>query len=234
MWHALKREGIDIGREQTRRIMKLAGVAGQRKGRNPITTVKGKGVDSRPDLVQRDFTATGPNRLWVADITYVRTSKGFVYAAFVTDVFSRKIVGWALSDSMTTEALPLQALKQAIWNARSTTGLIHHSDHGSQYVSLAYHQHLADAGIVESTGSVGDSYDNALAENVNGSYKNEIIHTRRWADVLEVEIATFEWVNWWNTKRLHQALDYRTPAEVETDYWQQHQLSATIEIRVNT
>ena len=135
---------------------------------------------------------------------------------------------------MTTEALPLQALKQAIWNARSTTGLIHHSDHGSQYVSLAYHQHLVDAGIVESTGSVGDSYDNALAENVNGSYKNEIIHTHRWADVLEVEIATFEWVNWWNTKRLHQALDYRTPAEVETDYWQQHQLSATIEIRVNT
>ena len=117
----------------------------------------------------------------------MRTSKGFVYAAFVTDVFSRKIVGWALSDSMTTEALPLQALKQAIWNARSTTGLIHHSDHGSQYVSLAYHQHLVDAGIVESTGSVGDSYDNALAENVNGSYKNEIIHTHRWADVLEVE-----------------------------------------------
>lgn len=103
----------------------------QRKGRNPITTVKGKGVDFCPDLVQRDFTATGPNRLWVADITYVRTLKGFVYAAFATDVFSTTIVGWALSDSMTIEALPLQALKQAIWNARSTTGLIHHSDHGS-------------------------------------------------------------------------------------------------------
>ena len=103
----------------------------------------------------------------------------------------------------------------------------------TQYVSLTYHQHLVDAGIVESTGSVGDSYDNALAENVNGSYKNEIIHTRRWADVLEVEIATFEWVNWWNTERLHQALDYRTPAEVETDYWQQHQLSATTTNRVN-
>ena len=233
MWHALKREGIEIGREQTRRIMGLAGVTSKRKGRNPITTVKGKSIDSRPDLVQRDFTATGPNRLWVADITYVRTSKGFVYAAFVTDVFSRRIVGWALSDSMATEALPLQALKQAIWNARSTTGLIHHSDHGSQYVSLAYHQHLVDAGIVESTGSVGDSYDNALAENVNGSFKNEIIHSRRWTDVLEVEIATFEWVHWWNNERLHQALDYRTPAEIETDYWRQHQLSATMEIRVN-
>lgn len=107
MWHALTREGIEIGREQTRRIMSLAGVTGKRKGRNPITTVKGKRVDTRPDLVQRDFKATGPNRLWVADITYVRTSKGFVYAAFVTDVFSRKIVGWALSDSMKTEALPL-------------------------------------------------------------------------------------------------------------------------------
>ena len=228
MWHALTRQGINIGREQTRRIMALAGVAGKRKGKNPVTTVKGKDVDTRPDLVQRDFKATAPNRLWVADITYVRTSKGFVYAAFVTDVFSRRIAGWALSDSMKTEALPLQALKQAIWNARSTTGLIHHSDHGSQYVSLAYHQHLVDAGIVESTGSVGDSYDNALAENVNGSYKNEIIHTRCWADVLEVEIATFEWVHWWNSKRLHQALDYRTPEEVETEHWQQPQLSATI------
>ena len=233
MWHALRRQRMTIGREQTRRIMKLAGVVGKRKGKSPVTTRKGKDVDTRPDLVQRDFTAKGPNRLWVADITYVRTGQGFVYGAFVTDVYSRKIVGWALSDSMKTESLPLQALKQAIWNARSTSGLIHHSDHGSQYVSLAYHQHLVDAGIVESTGSVGDSYDNALAENVNGSYKNEIIHTRRWVDVLEVEIATFEWVNWWNTKRLHQALNYHTPEEIETQYWQQHQLSATIENRAN-
>lgn len=134
---------------------------------------------------------------------------------------------------MKTEALPLQALKQAIWNARSTTGLIHHSDHGSHYVSVAYHQHLVDAGIVESTGSVSDSYDNALAENVNGSYKNEIIHTRRWADVLEVEIATFEWVNWWNAKRLHQALDYHTPQEVENKYWQQQSPPAIIENKAN-
>lgn len=122
---------------------------------------------------------------------------------FATDVFSTKIVGWALSDSMTAEVLPFQAFKQVIWNARSITGLIHHSDHGSQYVSLAYHQHLVDAGIVESTGSVGDRYDNALAENAGGSYKNEIIDIRRWADVLDVEIATFEWVNWSNAKRVH-------------------------------
>lgn len=165
-------------------------------------------------------------------ITYVRTAKGFVYAAFVTDVFSRRITGWALSDSMTTEALALQAVNQAIWDARSTSGLIHHSDHGSQDVSVTYHQHLVDAGIIESTGSVGDSYDNALAQNVNGSYKNEIIHTRTWADLLEVEIATFEWVTWWNTTRLHQPLDYRTPHDSETEYRQQQSLQDSLGVLI--
>lgn len=134
---------------------------------------------------------------------------------------------------MTTEALALQALNQAIWNARSTSGLIHHSDHGSQDVSVTYHQHLVDAGIIESTGSVGDSYDNALAQNVNGSYKNKIIHTRTWADVLKVEIATFEWVTWWNTTRLHQPLDYHTPHNSETEYRQQQSLQA-MENKANT
>ncbi|WP_141758850.1 IS3 family transposase, partial [Corynebacterium sp. HMSC075D04] len=155
-------------------------------------------------------------------ITYVRTKKGFVYAAFVTDVYSRRIVGWALSDSMRTEALPLQALNQAIVCAEETTGLIHHSDHGSQYVSVVYNERLTQHGITASTGTVGDSYDNALAENVNGSYKNELIHTRRWNDVVEVEIATFEWVSWWNETRLHQSLGYRTPVEVETEFWKQN------------
>ena len=126
MWHTLRRQGIDIGREQTARLMRLAGVAGKSKGKSPITTRKPKGSDNRPDLVNRDFTAHRPNQLWVADITYVRTRKGFVYTAFVTDVFSRRIVGWALSDSMRTEALPLQALNQAIVCAEETTGLIHH------------------------------------------------------------------------------------------------------------
>ncbi|WP_342773402.1 DDE-type integrase/transposase/recombinase [Corynebacterium endometrii] len=125
-----------------------------------------------------------------------------MYTAFVTDVFSRRIVGWALSDSMRTEALPLQALNQAIVCAKETTGLIHHSDHGSQYVSIVYNEKLAEYGIAASTGTVGDCYDNALAENVNGSYKNELIHTRKWSDVVEVELATFEWVNWWNETRL--------------------------------
>ncbi|MDK8532625.1 IS3 family transposase, partial [Corynebacterium marquesiae] len=210
MWHALHRDGIDIGREQTARLMRLAGVSGKGKGRSPMTTRTPQRPDLRPDLVEREFKAEGPNKLWVADITYVRTKKGFVYAAFVTDVYSRRIVGWALSDSMRTEALPLQALNQAIASAEETTGLIHHSDHGSQYVSVVYNERLAQHGIAASTGTVGDSYDNALAENVNGSYKNELIHTRRWDEVVEVEIATFEWVSWWNETRLHQSLGYRT------------------------
>ncbi|MDO5099394.1 MAG: DDE-type integrase/transposase/recombinase [Corynebacterium sp.] len=149
--------------------MRLAGVCGKSKGKTPITTRKGTQTDTRPDLVNRDFTASRPNHLWVADITYVRTSKGFVYAAFVTDVFSRKIVGWALSDSLRTHALPLQALSQAIASAKETTGLIHHADHGAQYVSIVYNERLKECGIAASTGTVGDSYDNALAENVNGS-----------------------------------------------------------------
>lgn len=233
MWHALRREGIDIGREHTARLMRLAGVSGKGKGRSPITTRKANVPDLRPDLVEREFSAAAPNKLWVADITYVRTKKGFVYTAFVTDVFSRRIVGWALSDSMRTEALPLQALNQAIVCAEETTGLVHHSDHGSQYVSVVYNERLAQHGITASTGTVGDSYDNALAENVNGSYKNELIHTRRWGDVVEVEIATFEWVNWWNDARLHQSLGYRTPVEVETEFWEQDESREIIENRVN-
>ena len=222
MWHALRREGIDIGREHTARLMRLAGVSGKGKGGLPITTRRPNVPDLRPDLVEREFKAQGPNKLWVADITYVRTQKGFVYAAFVTDAYSRRIVGWALSDSMRTEVLPLQALNQAIVCAKETTGLVHHADHGSQYVSIAYNERLAEYGIIASTGTVGDSYDNALAENVNGSYKNELIHTRTWNDVVDVEIATFEWVTWWNESRLHQSLGYRTPAEVETKFWEHH------------
>lgn len=231
MWRVLQRQGIDIGREQTARLMRSAGLSGKGKGGAPITTRKPKGPDLRPDLVNREFRVPGPNRLWVADITYVRTRKGFVYTAFVTDVFSRRIVGWALSDSMRTEALPLQALNQAIVYAKETTGLIHHSDHGSQYVSIVYNERLAEHGIAASTGTVGDSYDNALAENVNGSYKNELIYRRPWADVVDVEIATFEWVNWWNESRLHQSLGYRTPAEVEAEFWEHHPGQGIMEIK---
>ena len=233
MWRVLQRRGVDIGREQTARLMRSAGLSGKGKGGAPVTTRKPTGPDLRPDLVNREFKAPGPHRLWVEDITYVRTRKGFVYTAFVTDVYSRRIVGWALSDSMRTEALPLQALNQAIVCAKETAGLIHHSDHGSQYVSIVYNERLAEHGITASTGTVGDSYDNALAENVNGSYKNELIHRRSWADVVDVEIATFERVNWWNESRLHQSLGYRTPAEAEAEFWEHDPSREIMEIKAN-
>ncbi|WP_300908177.1 IS3 family transposase [Corynebacterium stationis] len=233
MWHALRRQRIDIGREQTARLMRLASVAGKPKGKSPITTRKPKGPDNRPDLVNRDLTVHKPNQLWVADITYVQTRKGFVRTAFVTDVFSRRIIGWTLSNSMRTETLPLQALNQAIACAEETTGLIHHSDHGSQYVSIAYNERLAEHKTAASTGTVGDSYDNALAENVNGTYKNELIHNRTWDDVVDVEIATFDWITWWNETRLHQGLGYRTPAEVESEFCKTNPGQEIIEIKAN-
>ncbi|MDK8718945.1 IS3 family transposase [Corynebacterium pseudodiphtheriticum] len=169
MWHALRRDGIDIGREQTARLMRLAAVSDKGKGRPPITTRKPNVPDLRPDLVEREFKAQGPNKLWIADITYVRTRRGLVYTAFVTDVYSRWIVGWALSDSMRTSGFaaassqpgdPSVLRKQQVWCTIE--------DHGSQYVSVVYNQRLSQHGITASTGNVGDSYDNALAENVNG------------------------------------------------------------------
>ena len=219
MWHAARRAGWDIGRDQVARIMRIAGIAGIRRGRTPITTRGSQAVDLRPDLVKRCFKAGKPNELWVADITYVRTISGFVYTAFVTDVFSRKIVGWASRSTMKTEALPLEALEQAIMNAKERlSGLIHHSDHGSQYTSITYNDKLAHWGIKPSTGSVGDSYDNALAEAVNGLYKSELIYSQSWASLTEVEFATMNWVHWWNNHRLHEALGYRTPSEIITSY----------------
>ena len=219
MWHAMVRAGWEIGRDQTARLMKLAGVSGVRRGRSPITTRPSPAPDSRPDLVQRNFRADGPNRLWVADITYVRTRTGFVYTAFVTDVFSRMIVGWSTRSTLRTEDLPLEALDQAISQAKGNlASLVHHADHGSQYVSIAYGNMLADHGIASSTGTVGNSYDNALAETVNGLYKTEQIYSQPWAGVTEVEFATMNWVHWWNTKRLHEALGHRTPIEVVNSY----------------
>lgn len=223
IWHAMRRGGWDIGRDQCARLMRKAGLCGVIRGRKPRTTVPAPAADGRPDLVNRSFTASGPNRLWVADITYVRTTEGFCYTAFVTDVYSRRIVGWATRATMRTEALPLEALEHALTTAKdhALDGLVHHSDRGSQYVSIRYTEHLAAAGVTASVGSVGDSYDNALAETVNGLYKAELIHARpAWPSVTEVEFATLNWVHWWNTARLHEALDYRTPAEIETTYHQ--------------
>lgn len=218
MWHALKREGYDVGRDQVARLMKLAGLKGVVRGRKAVTTRSAPGTDTRPDLVERHFARGAPNQLWVADITYVRTRSGFVYTAFVTDAFSRKIAGWAVSNTLNAQALPLQALEQAIATAKgSVEGLVHHSDHGSQYVCVAYHERLVEAGIGASVGTVGDSYDNALAETVNGLYKSELIYSQHWAGLTEVE-----WVNWWNNTRLHSELGYTTPQETEDRYYQHH------------
>ncbi len=177
LWHAMRREGWNIGRDQVARLMRIAGISGIRRGRKPVTTRPSPTPDTRPDLVQRRFSSNAPNRLWVADITYVPTLSGFVYTAFVTDVYSRKIVGWATRSTMQTEELPLEALEQAIMNAKDIAGLVHHSDHGSQYTSIKYSEKLADYGIKSSTGTVGDSYDNALTETVNGWYKTELIYS---------------------------------------------------------
>lgn len=224
MHQAMCRAGWDIGRDQTARLMKVVGLEGIRRGRKALTTTPSGVSDRRPDLVERDFTALGPNQLWVADITYVRMPTGFCYTAFITDVCTRRIVGWAVAASLHTEALPLQALEHALLSTRaeaSSSGLVHHSDRGSQYVSLAYSDALITAGVKASVGTVGDSYDAALAETVNGLYKAELIHRHRtWPTVTAVEIATLDWVNWWNTKRLHEALGYRTPAEIEASYTQ--------------
>lgn len=222
MWHAMRRQGWDIGREQTARLMRKAGLQGVRRGRKPITTCRDKTIDTRLDLVDRDFTAPAPNLLWVADITYVRTRSGFCYTAFVTDVFSRKIVGWSTRSTMRTEELPLEALEHALTCAKNQAlnGLVHHSDRGSQYVSIRYSQRLEEAGITPSVGSRGDSYDNALAETVNGLYKAELIHARpAWPSVTEVEFETLKWVHWWNHERLHEALEYQTPTEYETNHY---------------
>ena len=222
MWQAMMREGWDIGREQTARLMRKADLQGVRRGRKPITTCRSKVVDTRPDLVDRDFTAAGPNRLWVADITYVRTTSGFCYTAFVTDVFSRKIVGWSTRSTMRTEELPLEALEHALNSAKDQAlqGLVHHSDRGSQYVSISYSDRLQEVGITASVGSVGDSYDNALAETVNGLYKAELIHARpAWPSTTEVEFETLKWVHWWNHERLHEALGYQTPTEYEANHY---------------
>lgn len=225
MWHLMRREGWNVGRDQVLRLMRKAGVAGAVRGRKPVTTVQAKTVDTRPDLVDRNFKAPAPNRLWVADITYVRTTSGFCYTAFVTDVFSRKIVGWATRTTLRTDALPLEALEHALMAARgeALNNLVHHSDRGSQYVSIRYTEHLAEAGVKASVGSTGDSYDNALAETVNGLYKTELIYARpAWPSATEVEFQTMNWVYWWNTKRLHEGLQYQTPEEMEKQYYEEH------------
>jgi putative transposase len=198
-------------------------LAGIRRGRVKRTTFPGQVGERAQDLVERAFVAVAPNRLWVADLTYVSTWSGFCYVAFVVDVFSRRIVGWRVAASLHAE-LALDALEMAIWSRRSDdlSSLVHHSDRGIQYLAIRYTERLAEAGAVRSVGSRGDSYDNALAETVNGLYKTELIRRRGpWRSLEQVELATGEWVEWWNHRRLHGATDDLPPAEYEDLYYRQ-------------
>ncbi|MFV1963472.1 MAG: IS3 family transposase [Acidimicrobiia bacterium] len=224
VWKQLKREGFVVAKCTVRRLMCQMGLRGATRGKAfTVTTIPDELLAHPRDLVERDFTATAPNRLWIADITYVKTQVGFVYVAFITDVFSRYIVGWRASRSLET-GLALDALDQAIWDRLDgdPAGLIHHSDHGSQYLSIRYTERLADAGIEPSTGSVGDSFDNAMAETINGLYKNEVIYRRGpWKGLDDVEYATLEWVDWFNHRRILEPIGDIPPAEYEANYYRQ-------------
>ena len=216
LWRQLHREGIPVARCTVERLMRELSRSGVVRGKVKRTTVADESAPRPADLVERDFHAPAPNRLWVADLTYVPSWSGFVYVAFVIDVYSRSVVGWQASRSLRTE-LALDALEQALWARNGPfDGLIHHSDRGVQYLSIRYTERLAEAGAVTSVGSRGDSYDNALAESVIGLYKAELVHRRGpWRGLDDLELATLEWVDWYNHRRLHSALDYLPPAEYE-------------------
>lgn len=221
VWHQMNREGKVVARCTVERLMRRMGIQGARRGKAVRTTIPDSKAVCPPDRVNRQFKAERPNQLWVADFTYVSTWQGWLYVAFVIDVFARRIVGWRVSSSMHTDFV-LDALEQALHARRleRDSGLIHHSDRGSQYVSIRYTERLAEANIETSVGSKGDSYDNALAETINGLYKAEMIHRRGpWKTKASVELATLEWVAWFNARRLHGALGYIPPAEAEANYY---------------
>lgn len=224
VWKQLCREGVGVARCTVERLMRAEGMCGvSAKRRRPRTTIPGSPVDRPNDLVDRDFRAPCPNQLWVADITYIAVADGgFCYAAFVTDVFSRAIVGWKVSDTLKAE-LALDALEMALWSrrARLSRALVHHGDRGMQYTAIRYTDRLTDAGIAQSVGRKGDSYDNALAESVNALYKKELIDNHTvWQNMNEVNCATAEWIYWYNNVRLHSWCDYRPPLEFETAFWE--------------
>ncbi|EFF0507885.1 IS3 family transposase [Escherichia coli] len=216
VWRQLLREGIRVARCTVARLMAVMGLAGVLRGKKVRTTVSRKTV-AAGDRVNRQCVAERPDQLWVADFTYVSTWQGFVYVAFIIDVFAGYIVGWRVSSSMETTFV-LDALEQALW-ARRPSGTIHHSDKGSQYVSLAYTERLKEAKLLASTGSTGDSYDNAMAESINGLYKAEVIHRKSWKNRAEVELSTLTWVDWYNNRRLLGRLRHTPPAEAEKAYY---------------
>ena len=224
VWRQMGHENLRVARCRVRRLMREMGLAGAVRGRAWTTTTQSRPTTEQPrDLVDRNFTATRPNQLWVSDFTYVATWRGFVYVAFVIDVFARRIVGWRVSSSLVTDFV-LDALEQAIYDRCGDTpyGLVHHSDRGTQYLSMRYTDRLADAGIAPSVGSRGDSYDNALAESVIRLYKTEVIRRLGpWRHFGAVEFATLDWVDWFNMRRLLEPIDYVPPAEYEARYYEQ-------------
>jgi putative transposase len=231
VWRHLRRERIDAARCTVERLMRAMGLRGTSRGRAWTITTQADPAERPADLVDRQFTATQPNQLWLADFTYVATWRGFVYVAFVIDVFARRIVGWRVSASLATDFV-LDALEQAIYDRRGAgvQRLVHHSDRGTQYLSMRYTARLAEAGIAPSVGSRGDSYDNAMAESIIGLFKTEVIHRKGpWRHLEAVEFATLNWVNWFNTRRLLEPLGYVPPAEYEASYYQQLREPTTID-----
>lgn len=228
VWLQLNREGIEVARCTVERLMRVMGLQGARRGKTVRTTVPDKAAPCPLDRVNRVFHASRPNELWVSDFTYVSTWQGWLYVAFVIDVYARRIVGWRVSRTMQTDFV-LDALEQALYERRpAANALVHHSDRGSQYLSIRYTERLAEAGIQPSVGSRGDSYDNALAETINGLYKAELIHRRGpWKTRESVELATLQWVHWFNHTRLLTPIGGIPPAEAEANYWRQLAVSDT-------
>ena len=230
IWDQLDKDGIAVARCTVERLMRELGLQGCRRGRTWVRTTEGDDRLERPaDLVDRKFSAPAPNRLWVADITYVKTHAGWVYLAFIIDVFSRIVVGWQASKSLRSD-LAIDALEMAIWNRQRAgadmSGLVHHSDRGVQYLSIRYSDRLSANEIVASVGSKGDSYDNAMAESFNGLYKWELIYRHGpWTGIADVEFATMTYVDWFNHRRLHGKITegpgYTTPADHEANYYRQ-------------
>lgn len=221
VWRQLNREGIDVARCTVARLMHDMGIQGAVRGKKCRTTITDDSAVRPLDLVERDFRASRPNQLWVSDLTYVATWRGFVYAAFVIDAYARRIVGWRVSSTLRTD-LVLDALEQALYDRPEDQldQLVHHSDRGTQYLSIRYTERLAEAGIEPSVGSIGDSYDNALAESVIGLFKTEVIRRRGpWRSLEDVEFATLEWVDWFNNRRLLEPIGYVPPVEHEEAYY---------------
>ncbi len=222
VWKQLRRERMGVARCTVERLMRKLGIAGVIRGKSVRTTHPDPARPCPLDRVNRQFKADRPDQLWVSDYTFVSTWQGFAYVAFVIDVYARRIVGWKLSSSQQTQFV-LDALEQALHARRPCDNLVHHSDRGSQYVSIRYTERLAEAGIEPSVGSVGDSYDNALAETINGLYKAEVVHRRSWRSREELELETLRWVDWFNNQRLLGPIGFIPPAEAEANYYQQRE-----------